>query len=132
MDLTDNPIANMYGPDFLLLYGVVSAMTLVVCWLRLRSRAGSSSGMPRYGDDLQALVNFVRRTKRGGALVIAGLGGYKLVVALSKGHYNVLFLIVMHRVACCAVCDASAGPSKGWGVKLIRPTTATTTRYRRR
>jgi uncharacterized protein (TIGR04222 family) len=30
-----------------------------------------------------------------GVLVIAGLGGFKLVMALSKGHTNVIFLIIM-------------------------------------
>lgn len=34
-----------------------------------------------------------------GALLILGLGGYKLVVALAKGHSNVLFLIMMCFVA---------------------------------
>lgn len=30
-----------------------------------------------------------------GALVIGGLGGYKLLAALAKGRHNVLFLILM-------------------------------------
>lgn len=33
MDLLHNPLAEMYGPDFLLLYGVVIATTLGSCWL---------------------------------------------------------------------------------------------------
>ena len=36
--LTNNPIANMYGPQFLFLYGLVIAVTLVGCWWRLRSK----------------------------------------------------------------------------------------------
>jgi uncharacterized protein (TIGR04222 family) len=33
MDILHNPLAEMYGPDFLRLYGVVIAITLGVCWL---------------------------------------------------------------------------------------------------
>ena len=34
-----------------------------------------------------------------GAFVIAGLGGYKLIIALSRGRFNVVFLIIMCLVA---------------------------------
>jgi uncharacterized protein (TIGR04222 family) len=43
--------------------------------------------------------NRASETKWMGALLIAGLGGYKLIVALAKGHSNVLFLIWMGVVA---------------------------------
>lgn len=33
MNILHNPVAEMYGPDFLLLYSVVIATTLGVCWL---------------------------------------------------------------------------------------------------
>lgn len=33
MDILHNPLAEMYGPDFLRLYSVVIAITLGVCWL---------------------------------------------------------------------------------------------------
>jgi uncharacterized protein (TIGR04222 family) len=33
--LMDNPIANMYGPQFLFLYGCVIVGTLVVCWWKI-------------------------------------------------------------------------------------------------
>ncbi|KJH73036.1 TIGR04222 domain-containing membrane protein [Aliterella atlantica] len=33
MDILHNPLAEMYGPDFLKLYSVVIAITLGVCWL---------------------------------------------------------------------------------------------------
>jgi len=33
MDILHNPLAEMYGPHFLLLYSVVIAITLGVCWL---------------------------------------------------------------------------------------------------
>lgn len=33
MDILHNPLAEMYGPDFLLLYSVVIVMTLGACWL---------------------------------------------------------------------------------------------------
>ena len=38
MDWMNNPIANMYGPHFLLFYGVVIVLTLVGCWWTLRRR----------------------------------------------------------------------------------------------
>ena len=36
--LMHNPIGEMYGPHFLLLYGGVIAVTLLVCWWGVRSR----------------------------------------------------------------------------------------------
>ena len=48
-------------------------------------------------------------------LVIAGLGGYKLVIALSRGYYNVLFLILMAVVALAvlgAMNPGKASPAK--------------------
>jgi uncharacterized protein (TIGR04222 family) len=35
--LMDNPIANMYGPQFLFLYGCAIVVTLVGCWWKLHS-----------------------------------------------------------------------------------------------
>lgn len=34
--LLHNPIAEMYGPNFLLLYGMVGGITIAACWLALR------------------------------------------------------------------------------------------------
>ena len=95
--LTDNPIANMYGPHFLLLYAIVIVVTLAVCWLRLRALAGTpfSRDTPFEADHAAAVERAAWRVRVVGAVVIAGLGGYKLVVAISKGRYNVMFLILM-------------------------------------
>jgi uncharacterized protein (TIGR04222 family) len=35
--LIENPIANMYGPYFLLFYGSIVAITLFLCWRKMRS-----------------------------------------------------------------------------------------------
>ncbi|AUT02292.1 TIGR04222 domain-containing membrane protein [Nostoc sp. CENA543] len=187
--LLHNPIADMYGPDFLVLYGSVIAITLVVCWrlvqdpnknqplplipanpdpykiAYLRSQnAGiahtalfnlilqgylqvseqSISQTPDHPDvaKLQPIENAVFqkisipstataslwlasqvvqpyshnyeeqlhseqlltttnhhqwRIQVGliGAMIIFSLGGYKLLIALAKGRYNVGFLIIM-------------------------------------
>jgi hypothetical protein len=95
--LADNPIANMYGPHFLLLYAAVNVITLVACWLQLRTLA--QTHFPRdtpFGANHAAGVERAAwRTRLVGAVIIAGLGGYKLVVAISRGRYNVMFLILM-------------------------------------
>ncbi len=41
--LMHNPIADMYGPYFLLLYGAVIAVTFLACWWVLRSRDWTAS-----------------------------------------------------------------------------------------
>ena len=95
--LTNNPIADMYGPHFLLLYGGVILVTLGICWTMLRTFTDSDS--PR--DALSGTHAGLGSEDTGlgirlaGSLIILGLGGYKLVMALSKGRYNVLFLIAM-------------------------------------
>ena len=103
--LTDNPIANMYGPQFLLLYGVVIVVTLVVCWVLLSGRSRPSALCESFHDDAPREDWPVRVF---GAVVIVGLGGYKLFVALSKGRYNVLFLILYGR--CCPRHSHVHGP----------------------
>lgn len=45
MDILHNPLAEMYGPEFLLLYGVVIAITLGVCWVVFLV-ADSTVGLP--------------------------------------------------------------------------------------
>ncbi len=103
MDWMDNPLANMYGPHFLLFYAVVIVVTLVVCSRLLRRRVDSlpptgTASLPRVGSDLSLydeVVSACWRIKIGGGLIIGGLGGYKLFIALSRGRYNVLFLILM-------------------------------------
>ena len=103
MDWLNNPIANMYGPHFLLFYGAVIGLTLAVCWWMLRSKIDSPSSsvwMPSQGRGSDSYINnevarASLRIKAVGALIIAGLGGYKLLVALTKGRSNVLFLILM-------------------------------------
>ncbi len=44
--LTHNPIANMYGPHFLILYGIVIVLTLIVCWWVVRGQDSSRSRKP--------------------------------------------------------------------------------------
>ncbi len=187
-----NPIANMYGPYFLLFYGFVIVVTLVTCWWNLRRGDGTANlplpfvpaepdpyeiaylrdgenelirlvifdliqrdylhlqeqrieqapkhpnsnfltpiehdvfrwfSSPRkpsdvfqsslpvrvtqhctiyrerlqnekllYPDEVKAAAGYFTLT---GSLIILGLGGYKLLVALAKGHSNVLFLVIM-------------------------------------
>ena len=71
--LLNNPIANMYGPYFLLLYGVVNVLTLSICWLVVRNRSSflpsidSSSGVRGSAKAAQ----FTLQVKMGGAFVIA-------------------------------------------------------------
>lgn len=194
--LIHNPIADMYGPRFLLLYGGVIALTLVTCWWLLRQRDATASLRPplipsqpdpleiaylRGGENEVTRViifdllqrNYLRLTDAtpqkveqapdhpdtrhlstvedlvfawfsspaslsdifqservsaqlaehcnayeqrlhneqlllpaqvqqygrqlflNGAVLIGGLGGYKLLVALYKGYWNVWFLIIM-------------------------------------
>ena len=187
--LLHNPIADMYGPQFLLFYGCVIAITLFVCWLLiqdptknqplrliptapdpyeiayLRSQATgvahvallnlivqgylevsqNSISQPASKPDINGLQPLERkvlykfflpstantalylatqtvqeychvyeeqlhsaellsspqqeqwRIKVGlvGAMIILSLGGYKLLMALGKGRYNVGFLITM-------------------------------------
>ncbi len=45
MDILHNPLAEMYGPHFLLFYSVVIAITLGVCWLMV-SVADSTKNLP--------------------------------------------------------------------------------------
>ena len=100
---TDNMVANMYGPYFLILYAVVIVVTLIVCWLILRDQAESfdpyrppiDKGGPAESSSPQWPI------KLAGAVVIVGVGGYKLAVALAKGRRNVGFLIVMCIIALC-------------------------------
>ena len=89
--LTNNPIANMYGPDFLKLYATVCGLTLVVCWILMRSPISSIDPQAAREEATQKLHG----VQALGAIVIVGLGGYKLLVALSRGHHNVLYLIAI-------------------------------------
>ena len=184
--LLNNPIANMYDPGFLLLYGNIIILTLAACWWTLRQRDPTVSRLVplvpsdpdpyeiaylRGGENEVTRVVIIGLTQRGylqaterkerlpkhpdprhlshlerlvfdrcsspateeeifqsvkgvcapfeqrlhserllmppemqivalkvglaGALVILGLGGYKLWVALATGHSNVGFLLVM-------------------------------------
>ena len=89
--LRSNPIADMYGPQFLVLYAVVIGLTLAVCWWMLQTRSKpSAEPAPSLSPGTIKLL---------GGIVIAGLGGYKLIVALSKGRTNVSFLILMGLVS---------------------------------
>jgi len=45
MDILHNPLAEMYGSDFLLLYGVVIVIILGACWLMV-SVADSTKNLP--------------------------------------------------------------------------------------
>jgi uncharacterized protein (TIGR04222 family) len=48
----------------------------------------------------QAVVDSARRVRMTLLVLILGLGGYKLAVALSKGRTNVLFLIILAAAGC--------------------------------
>ncbi|WP_237994967.1 TIGR04222 domain-containing membrane protein [Nostoc sp. UHCC 0870] len=190
--LLHNPIADMYGPQFLLFYGCVIAITLFVCWLLIQDptknqplrliptapdpyeiaylrfqKAGvanvalfnllvqgylkisrkSITHAPNHPDISQlqpieqqvfqkfavptAAITSLRSASESvesychiyeqqlhnekllypgdwqswqawqmkvglmGAMIISSLGGYKLIIALAKGRYNVGFLIIM-------------------------------------
>ena len=95
--LADNPIANMYGPHFLVLYGIVIVVTLATCWklLLIRIDSLSSLGGPLAREVHDEVIRVTRRIRVTGALVVTGLGAYKLVVALTEGRSNVLFLVLM-------------------------------------
>ncbi len=95
--LADNPIANMYGPHFLILYGIVVVVTLATCWrlLLIHIDSLSSFGGPPAREVYDEVIRATWRIRITGAVVVTGLGGYKLAVALTKGRYNVLFLILM-------------------------------------
>jgi uncharacterized protein (TIGR04222 family) len=215
--LMHNPIAEMYGPHFLILYGCLVALTLLGCWWGIRSRdptadlpalpvpekpdpyevaylRGSENEVtrlvifnliqrgyleaieiekdqlaqtpnhpdPRYLSPIQREVfeGFSTPCKASdvfqemalpdrvkhhcetydkqleseqllcpsevketawpigitGALIILGLGGYKLAAALATGHSNVLFLVIMGLVALgilAAVCKPPRLSSRG-------------------
>ena len=93
----NNVIANMYGPHFLILYGIVIVVTLCTCWLLLRARIDALSTFDEHpAANLYDEVGSVSwRIRAIGAAVIAGLGGYKLIIALLNGRYNVMLLILM-------------------------------------
>lgn len=101
--LMDNAIANMYGPKFLVVYGVVIVLTLVICWIMLSIRTASfpSHGVTSRTGGSGEADNFGWPVRLAGAAVIVGLGGYKLAIALAKGRHNVGFLILMGLVALC-------------------------------
>jgi hypothetical protein len=112
--LMHNPIAEMYGPHFLVLYGTVIILTLATSWFMLRNRAES-----RFSDDEPFGTDVVQEAENGGwgiklvgALVIAGLGGYKLLVALSEGRHNVLFLVLMGLGSLWVLFTMSPGPRR--------------------
>jgi uncharacterized protein (TIGR04222 family) len=46
MDILHNPIADMYGPTFLLFYAITIVLTLIICWAISRSRDRTAS-LPR-------------------------------------------------------------------------------------
>ncbi len=112
--LIHNPIADMYGLRFLVLYGSVIILTLATSWLMLRNRAESrSSGDEPFGTDVcQEAENGGWGIKVVGALLIAGLGAYKLLVALSEGRHNVLFLVLMGIGSLCILLTMSPGPRR--------------------
>lgn len=74
-------IANMSGPSFLVLYFFVLVFTLIFC-----------SGLAKIHSAKKFAVLL-------GFGVINGLGGYKLIVALSHGRTNVGFLILFNILA---------------------------------
>ena len=100
----------MYGPSFLLLYGVVIVLTLGVAWITLHGQIEKLSSEdvrfePNLYDDVVRTCRWIRFI---GAFIIAGLGGYKLMVAISKGHHNVMFLILMGIISLCILVSMCA------------------------
>ena len=112
--LTDNPVANMYGPHFLLLYGTVIVLTLMACWWMLRRNVESDyfSGASLGTRDKQGNESYGWPIRLAGAAVIVGLGGYKLLAALARGRHNVLFLVAMGLVALCVLFAISPSTSQ--------------------
>ncbi len=74
--LSNNPVANMYGPHFLLLYGVVIVITLGACWWMLRNQAESLSQDETASNGVSFRESENAWWIKGiGALVILTLGG---------------------------------------------------------
>ena len=44
--LFHNPVAEMYGPTFLMVYGAVIAVTLILCYYAARRGTSAESGPP--------------------------------------------------------------------------------------
>ena len=99
--LTENPIATMYGPHFLVFYGIVIVLTLVACWFMLRRQAERSfpPGESSRTDAFEEADSAGWPIRLAGASVIVGLGGYKLLIALANGRHNVGFLVIFCVVA---------------------------------
>jgi len=118
----DHSIANMYGPHFLVLYGVVIILTLGTCWWMMQRQAK----LPPWESKTLAAVaprkieRAALQIKLTGACVIVGLGGYKLLIALAKGRYNVGFLILMCIVALCVLFAMQASPARKRGARSTK------------
>ena len=95
--LTDNLVANMHGPEFLMFYATVCGVTLIACWFLLRSPTSSID----LSTSREETTKSIQRIQAGGTVVIVGLATYKLLVALSRGRHNVLYLL--------AICAVSVG-----------------------
>ena len=108
-------IGDMYGPHFLLLYASVIAVTLGFCYWRLSSRIASLSSFEatQESDFYDGVRKACLRIRMFGTAVILGLGGYKLVLAIQKGRYNVLFLVMMGIISVCIL----------WGMRQVPPPT---------
>ena len=112
--LMNHSIANMYGPHFLVLYGAVILLTLGMCWWLMQRQAKSlhrqegTRATVAAGEVMRAAL----RIKLAGMCVIVGVGGYKLLIALVKGRYNVGFLILMCFVALCVLFAMQPAPAR--------------------
>lgn len=80
--LCDNPIANMYGPSFVVFFGLAACVVVGVSRVVMGSRGQRPAG-------LRLAV------ASAAAGLILCLGGYKLSIALSRGHFNIWFLVLI-------------------------------------
>lgn len=94
-----NWIANMSGPAFLSFYFII-ILAVMISYYIFRYFSSSSS---------QRLLAFLSAL-----LIIDGLGGYKLFVALSSGHSNVGFLIAMACISSFILLISLAKPRPGY------------------
>jgi hypothetical protein len=110
--LLENAIAEMYGPHFLLFYGVVIVLTLWICWWGMRWQKESllepRGAPPKEAPAIAQSSDWPIRLA--GAVVIVGLGAFKLTVALAKGRHNVGFLVILCIVAVCILVTMNPSP----------------------
>lgn len=114
--LTDNVVANMRGPSFLAFYAIAIALTVLVCRWKARScvTASSEETDAAESDEPRDAVEACSRVRLLGGLVIVGLGGYRLCIAITRGRLNVGYLVFLGGVGLVALfrlCPLPTGRS---------------------